>query len=64
MSELQGVRQKHRGELEAPPAWRWFGASDLPRDKWPEGYGSGGQPSPLGCFKPFKYPLQQKRAAE
>jgi sterol desaturase/sphingolipid hydroxylase (fatty acid hydroxylase superfamily) len=43
---------------------RLFGTYHLPKDKWPEGYGIGGHPLPLGYLAQFKYPFQRKKAAE
>jgi len=68
VKKLHEARPKLRGELEAPPALRRFGrgwiSGDLPKEKWPEGYGIGGHPVPLGYLKQFKYPFQRKKAAE
>ncbi|HEX5223181.1 MAG TPA: sterol desaturase family protein [Verrucomicrobiae bacterium] len=43
---------------------RVFGTYHLPKEKWPEGYGIGGHPVPLGYLKQFKYPFQREKAAE
>jgi sterol desaturase/sphingolipid hydroxylase (fatty acid hydroxylase superfamily) len=42
---------------------RLFGTYHLPKEKWPEGYGIGGHPVPLGYLKQFKYPFQREKAA-
>jgi sterol desaturase/sphingolipid hydroxylase (fatty acid hydroxylase superfamily) len=41
---------------------RLFGTYHLPKDKWPEGYGIGGHPVPLGYLQQFKYPFQRRKA--
>jgi len=43
---------------------RLFGTYHLPKEKWPEGYGIGGHPVPLGYIKQFKYPFQGEKASE
>ena len=42
---------------------RLFGTYHLPKEKWPEGYGIGGHPVPMGYLKQFKYPFQREKAA-
>jgi sterol desaturase/sphingolipid hydroxylase (fatty acid hydroxylase superfamily) len=42
---------------------RVFGTHHLPKDKWPEGYGIGGHPVPLGYLAQFKYPFQRRKKA-
>lgn len=43
---------------------RLFGTYHLPKEKWPEGYGIGGHPVPLGYVKQFKYPFQREKSPE
>jgi sterol desaturase/sphingolipid hydroxylase (fatty acid hydroxylase superfamily) len=43
---------------------RLFGTHHLPKDKWPEGYGIGGHPVPLGYVKQFKYLFQREKPTE
>jgi sterol desaturase/sphingolipid hydroxylase (fatty acid hydroxylase superfamily) len=38
---------------------RLFGTHHLPQGKWPEGYGIGGQPVPLGYWQQFLYPFRR-----
>ncbi len=38
---------------------RLFGTFHLPEGKWPQGYGIGGHPVPLGYWKQFLYPFRR-----
>ena len=38
---------------------RLFGTFHLPEGKWPQGYGIGGHPVPLGYWKQFLYPFKR-----
>ena len=38
---------------------RLFGTHHLPPGKWPEGYGIGGHPVPLGYWQQFLYPFKR-----
>ena len=41
-----------------------FGTWYMPQDRWPDGYGIGGQPVPKGFVSQFLYPFQAKRKDE
>ena len=40
-----------------------FGTFHMPGDRWPEGYGVGGNPVPKGFIKQFFYPFGKMKAA-
>jgi sterol desaturase/sphingolipid hydroxylase (fatty acid hydroxylase superfamily) len=40
---------------------RLFGTYHMPDGKWPEGYGIGGHPVPLGYVKQFLYPFRREK---
>jgi hypothetical protein len=50
--------------IHFPVLDRLFGTYHLPKEKWPERYGIGGHPVPLGYLKQFKYPFQREKASQ
>ncbi len=41
-----------------------FGTFHLPAERWPSGYGVGGNPVPRGFWKQFLYPFQREKKSE